>query len=142
MKCFLFAWVPAWGAGLFLASALVAGLEASPLTSDCGLGCGFVIMDAVPPAAKLAFGALLGAFMGFARVKRPPAVGPLLLRDAVAGAAAAAMVAELLPSGFGIPLIDLAVLPMPTLLWLGSAAAGGMLGSLLERSCRRKLEAA
>lgn len=133
--------MPAWGAGLYLASALIAGLELSPAAPGCGLRCTFTVVDAIPPHAKLAFGALLGALMWLARRKRPLTMAALMLRDAVAGAAAAAMVAELLPGGFGVAFADSAALPVPNALYLVGAAMGGMLGTLLERSCHRLFEA-
>lgn len=131
--------MPAWGAGLYLASALIAGLELTSSANGCGLRCTFPMADAIPPIAKLAFGALLGALMWAARRKRPRTTGALMLRDAVAGAVAAAMVAELMPGGFGIDFLDSTSLPMPNLLYLVGAAVGGMLGTLLERSCRGRL---
>ena len=85
------------------------------------------------------FGTLLGALMWIARRKRPATVAPLMLRDAVAGAAAAAIVAEALPGGFGIAFIDAPGAPLPNALYLLGAAAGGAMGTLLERSCRSRL---
>lgn len=131
--------MPAWGIGVFLPSALIAALELTSSTVGCGLRCTFSVADAIPPLAKLAFGALLGTLMWLARRRRPATTGALMLRDAVAGAVAAAMVAELLPDGFGIALLDSDTLPMPNLVYLVGAAAGGALGTLLERSCRRQL---
>lgn len=131
--------MPAWGAGIFLASALIAAMELTPSTAGCGLRCTFPVADAIPPAAKLAFGALLGALMWLARRKRPRTIGIAMLRDAAAGAVAASMVAELLPGGFGIAFLDSVALPVPNVLYLVGAAVGGALGTLLERSCRRQL---
>lgn len=138
-KCFLFSWVPAWGAGIFLASGLIAGLELASAVADCGLACTITVADAIPPQAKLAFGALLGALMWLARRKRPQTLAPLMLCDAMAGAAAAAVVLVILPGGFGIPFLDAADLPPPDVLYPIGAAVGGPLGTLFERSCRRKL---
>lgn len=138
-KCFLFAWIPAWGAGLTLASLLIASFELAPATRGCGAVCTFPVLDAITPQAKLAFGALLGALMWLARRRRPQAVAPLLLRDAVAGAVAAAMVAELWPGGFGIDLACATSSPAANATYLVGAALGGALGTLLERSCRARL---
>ena len=131
--------MPAWGAGLYLASALIAGLELTSSTAGCGLRCTFAVADAIPPLAKLAFGALLCAFMLLARHKRPLSTAAAMLRDAAAGAVAAAMVAELLRGGFGIAFLDSATLPVPNVLYVVGGALGGALGTLLERSCLRNL---
>lgn len=131
--------MPAWGTGLYLASALIAYMELTSATVGCGLRCTFAVADAIPPLAKLAFGALLGALMWLSRRRRPATTAAVMLRDAVAGAVAAAMVAELLPGGFGIRFLDSLSLPIPNMLYLIGAAAGGALGTLLERSCRRQL---
>lgn len=139
IKCFLFAWIPAWGAGLTLASVVIAMLELAPLTAGCGVACTFPVLDAIPPQAKLAFGALLGAAMLLARRRRPASFAVLAVRDAVSGAAAAALVGELLPGGFGVPLAAAPGLATPNFLYLFTAAAGGALGTMLERSCRARL---
>lgn len=125
--------------GLYLASALIAALELTSSTAGCGLRCTFAVADAIPSLAKLAFGALLGALMWLARRKRPRIAAAVMLRDAVAGAVAAAMVAELMPEGFGIAFLDSTTLTVPNLLYLVGAAVGGALGTLLESSCRKQL---
>lgn len=114
-------------------------MELTPSTPGCGLRCTFPVADAIPPYAKLIFGALLGALMWLARRKRAQTTGIAMLRDAAAAAVAAAMVAELLPGGFGIAFLDSALLPVPNALYLIGAAVGGVLGTLLEQSCRRQL---
>ena len=136
--------MPAWAAGLYLASAVIAVLELAPAARGCGAACTLMVTDAVSPPAKLMVGALLGALMLAARRQRPGGFAAMALRDAVAGMVAVALTLALLPdgwsSGFGIGLFEQRVAPLATLIYLASAAAGAVLGTLLERSCRRRLD--
>lgn len=131
--------MPAWAAALAAASALIAAMELTPGARGCGIACAFPVLDAIPPQAKLSFGALLGALMWLARRWRPTASVGLMICDAAAGAMAAALVLALLPDGFGIKLFDTVLLCAPNVLYVVSAIAGGLLGTLLDRSCRHRI---
>lgn len=121
-----------------MASALIAALELVGLASGCGLACTFAVMDAIPPLAKLVFGAVLCVLMRMARHPRARTGFRQALRDALAGAGAATLMLMFLPGGFGVALSD-EVVPLWSALYVLAAAAGGVLGTLLERSCRRRL---
>ena len=126
-----------------LASASIAALELAPIARGCGLFCAFPVLDAVSPQAKLAFGGMLGALMWLVRRRRPASFAALAIRDAAAGAAAALLALALLPAawsrGFGAGLFEARFAPLPTAIYVTSAIAGAVLGTLLERSCRRQL---
>lgn len=136
--------MPAWAAGIYLASALIAALELAPEARGCGAACTFAVADAVSPQAKLVTGALLGAMMWLARRRRPAGFAAMALRDAIAGMVAVALALALIPAGwsrgFGLGLFEQRFAPLPTLIYLASAAAGAVVGTLLERSCRRRLD--
>lgn len=143
VKCFLFAWIPAWGIGVFAASAFLAALGLSPAIDGCGVRCTFDVADAVSPQAKLAFGVLLGLAMWLARMPRPSSIATLACRDATAGVLATVAVLVLLPEswsrGFGIGLFGTRFALLPTAIYLVSAAIGAVVGTFLERSCRKQL---
>ena len=114
-------------------------LELTPGTRKCGLACIVPVVDAITPQAKLIFGAFVGALMLLARCARPRAAAMQSVRDALAGARAAALVLALVPDGFGVAFLSTRHLTVPNVLYLAGAALGGTLGTLLERSCRRSL---
>lgn len=136
--------MPAWAAGLYIASALIAVLELAPAARGCGAACALMVADAVSPPAKLMVGALLGALMLAARRRQPAGFAAMALRDAIAGMVAVALALALIPAGwsrgFGLGLFEQRFAPLPTLIYLASAAAGAVVGTLLERSCRRRLD--
>ncbi len=142
-KCFAFGWIPAWAVAIFLSSALIAVSGVAPVSSNCGLACTLAVADEMSPQAKLLFGFAMGAVMLAARQRRPSTTAMLAVRDGFAAAAAMAIVLAILPEawsrGFGIGLFGTRFSAGPTAIYLASAAIGGGIGTLLERSCRRRL---
>ena len=142
VKCFLFGWVAAWVAAIYLSCALIwLGGLARVVSGASGVGAIFAIADAISPWAKLAVGMALGALLLTRRKLLPQRGTAALLADCLAAAAAMAIVLALLPTpwcaGFGIGLTGQRFAPLASALYIGAAMLGAVLVVPLEASCRR-----
>lgn len=140
-RCFLAGWVSAWAIAIFLSSALLAHFRMAPAAGDCGVSCFFDVVDEMAPQAKLMFGIVLGLLMLAARRRRTTRTLALAARDGAAATVAMALTLALLPAewsrGFGTAIPASRFELWPVVVYLGSAVAGAVLGSLTEGTCRR-----
>ncbi|MXP27480.1 hypothetical protein GRI58_01420 [Porphyrobacter algicida] len=147
LKCFLFGWVIAWAAAIYLSCAFIwLGGIARVVSGARGAGAIFAIADAVSPWAKLAIGIAMGTALILRRRLWPMAGRNALAADGTACVLAMLLTLGLLPSpwsaGFGVGLTGARFTPLATALYIAAAAIGGILATMFEANClnnRRKL---
>lgn len=140
-RCVLAGWVSAWAIAIFLSSAVLAHLRMAPAAGDCGASCFFAVADEVSPQAKLVFGVTLGLLMSLARRVADDRLYPAIASDAAAALAAMIGTLALLPAdwsrGFGAGIFASRFALWPTIIYLACAFVAALIGTLIERSCRR-----
>lgn len=140
-RCFLAGWVSAWAVAIFLSSAVLAHLRMAPAAGDCGMSCFFAVADEVSPQTKLVFGITLGLMMLSAMRLTDDRLLPTVALNAAASLTAMIATLALLPAewsrGFGIAIFPSRFALWPTIIYLASALVAALVGTLIERSCRR-----
>jgi hypothetical protein len=140
-RCLFVALISAWAVAVFLPSAVIALTGLSPLAAGNGfLAATWRVADDVAPFAKIGYAAAFLALLIIAG-RIPLSRNWEVPVDIVLACIAMLLVLAFLPRswsrGFGIGLTGSRFSPLPTLIYIGSAALSGLTFALSERKCSK-----